>query len=106
LPLWHHGCNAQAEAEGKDVNDNDPEIESSPLSRSVTHDDIAVRVEIYRPAGNDDGWSLEVVNDEGTSTVWDDLFATDIEAFAEFQKTLDTEGIQAFLDSSSDPGFR
>ena len=83
------------------MNDNDPRIESSPLCRSVTHDDIAVRVKIYRLAGNDDGWSLEVVNHEGTSTVWDDLFATDLEAFAEFQKTLEAEGIHAFLDSSS-----
>jgi hypothetical protein len=83
------------------MNDNDPEIESSPLSRSVTHDDIVVRVEIYREAGSDDGWLLEVVNQKGTSTVWDDLFATDVEAFAVFQKTLEAEGIDAFQDSPS-----
>jgi hypothetical protein len=79
------------------MNDNAPKIESSPLCRSVTHDGIAVRVEIYRLAGNDDGWSLKVVNPEGTSTVWDDPFASDIEAFAEFRKTLEAEGVQAFL---------
>jgi hypothetical protein len=43
---------------------------------------------------------LEVVNHEDTSTVWDNLFATDIEAFAEFDKTLETGGIHAFLESS------
>jgi hypothetical protein len=88
------------------MNDNDPEIESSPLSRSVTHDDIVVRVEICRMAGNEEGWSLEVVNQEGTSTVWDDLFATDIEAFAEFRKTLEAEGIHAFLNSPSNSRLR
>jgi hypothetical protein len=84
-----------------DDSELDPEIESSPLCRSVTRDGIAVRVAIYRLVGNDDGWSLEVVNQEGTSIVWDDLFATDTEAFAEFQRTLEAEGILTFLDGSS-----
>ena len=86
------------------MNDNAPEIESSPLSRSVTHDDIVVRVQIYREAGSGDGWLLEVENQKGTSTVWDDLFATDSEAFAEFQRTLEAEGVDAFLDSPSSSG--
>jgi hypothetical protein len=89
------------EVEGKAMNDDDPdldaEVESSPLCRSVTHDGITVRVAIYRQ--EDDGWVLEVVNQEDTSIVWDDLFSTDTEAFAEFNKTLETEGIRAFLDS-------
>jgi hypothetical protein len=85
------------------MNDIGPEIESSPLSRSVTHDDIVARVAIYREAGSGDGWLLEVVNQKGTSTAWDDLFATDVEAFAEFQKTLEAEGIDAFQDSPSSP---
>jgi hypothetical protein len=41
----------------------------------------------------DSGWSLEVIDQEGASTVWDDLFATDHGAFAEFSQTLETEGI-------------
>jgi hypothetical protein len=88
----------------RDMNDDpelDPEIKSSPLCRSVTDDGITVRVAIYRLAGNDGGWSLEVVNQEGTSIVWDDVFATDTEAFAEFQKTLEAEGILTFLDGPS-----
>jgi hypothetical protein len=93
--------NVDASSEGKDMNDNDPRIESSPLCRSVTHDGITVRVAIYRLAGSEDGWSLEVENQQGASIVWDDLFATDTEAFSEFRKTLETEGIRAFLDSPS-----
>jgi hypothetical protein len=30
-------------------------------------------------------------------TVWDDLFASDEEAFAEFQRTVAEEGIQIFI---------
>jgi hypothetical protein len=64
--------------------DDDPEIETSPLSRSVTEDGITVRVEIYRLVGKDERWSLEVVDHEGSSTVWSNTFATDLEANTEF----------------------
>jgi hypothetical protein len=43
------------------------------------------------------GWSLEVVNEHGTSTVWDDLFATDHDADAAFRNALAKEGVEAFL---------
>lgn len=33
-----------------------------------------------------------------TSIVWDDLFASDDEAFAEFEQTVAEEGIRTFLD--------
>ena len=51
-------------------------------------------------------WSLEVVNSIGTSTVWDDLFASDKEAYAEFERTLAEEGIRAFLDNANVIPFR
>ena len=75
---------------------DDPQLEHSPLCGNVTRDGITVRVEIYRLAGKDEGWSLEVVDQEDGSTVWDELFATDKEAYAEFYRTLETEGIKAF----------
>ena len=61
--------------------DDDPEIERSPLSREFSLDGVTVNVEIYRLKGGDEGWSLEVVDHEWASTVWDDLFATDQEAY-------------------------
>lgn len=42
------------------------------------------------------GWSLEVVNANGTSIVWDDAFATDRDADAAFRKALAEQGVQAF----------
>ena len=48
------------------------------------------------------GWTLEVVNEEGTSIVWDDLFDTDREAYDEFRETLKQDGIEAFWDDDGD----
>jgi hypothetical protein len=80
--------------------DHDPEIECSPLYQEVAQDGLTVRVQIHRLKTGSGGWSLEVVDDENTSTVWDDLFATDHEALAEFSRTLKAEGIESFLMSS------
>lgn len=76
---------------------DDPEIEYSPLCDEVTRNGLTVRVQIYRLKVGDPGWSLEVVDHEGGSTVWDNLFATDHEALAEFSETLRVEGIDSFL---------
>ncbi len=73
-----------------------PEIEFSPLCREVSRGDITVTVQIYRLAGKDDGWTLEVVDQEETSTVWNETFETDADAYKEFQRTLDAEGIKSF----------
>ena len=81
------------------TNEDNPQIESSPLCTSVTRDGITVRVEIYRIAGSGDRWSLEVVDQDGGSTVWSDLFATDRDAYAEFTQTLEMEGIRSFAGS-------
>jgi len=84
------------------MNDDDtPEIESSPLCAKVTRDGITVRVEIYRLAGSNEGWSLEVVDQENGSTVWDQTFAKDQDAYAEFQRTLEAEGIHSFAERPS-----
>jgi hypothetical protein len=83
------------------LEDDDPEIEYSPFCGELTRDGVTVRVEIYRLAGAAEGWSLEVIDQEGASTVWDDLFATDQEAYAEFYRTLEKEGIRSFSDRPS-----
>jgi hypothetical protein len=83
------------------IDDNTPEIESSPLCESVTRDGITVRVEIYRLAGRGEGWSLEVVDQKGGSTVWDGTFANDQDAQAEFYRTLESEGIRSIAEPPS-----
>ena len=77
--------------------DRDPHIITSGLSRTVTVDGVTVVVNIYR-LEHDPQWALEVVNEVGTSTVWDDPFDTDDEAYTAFQLTVEEEGMEAFLD--------
>jgi hypothetical protein len=88
-----------------EVTERDPNIVKSSLSRTVTRDEITVRVEIIRLEG-ETGWSLEVVNAKNTSIVWDDLFATDEDAYAEFERAVTEEGMRTFLDSAKVILFR
>jgi hypothetical protein len=83
-----------------ETHDDDPEIEISPLSGLVTQDGITVSVEIYRVRNSTNGWSLEVVDAERTSTVWDETFATDQDAYREFQRGLEAEGLPGLLEAS------
>lgn len=78
--------------------DDDIEIEYSPLCGTVERDGVAVRVEIYRMVGSKEGWSLEVIDEDAASTVWTETFPTDQEAYAEFYKTLEAEGIRSFAE--------
>jgi hypothetical protein len=76
----------------------EPELIDSPLSRSMEWDGVRLDIQIYRLA-TERGWTLEVINERGTSIVWDDLFASDRDADAAFRDTLAREGIEAFLDT-------
>lgn len=79
------------------MTDIDPPIIDSPLSQTLTIDAITVQVRIFK-LEEDDGWTLEVVNESGTSTVWEDPFPTDTDAFEAFQRAVEVEGIETFLD--------
>jgi uncharacterized protein len=69
----------------------------SPLSQRVTCDGTAVEVEIY---GDGKGaWLLEVVDEFGNSTVWDDSFTTDSAVLVEALNVIDSEGIAAVIGS-------
>lgn len=80
--------------------DRDPNLVTSGLSRTVTVDGVTVAINIYR-LEDDPQWSLEVVNEVGTSTVWEVPFDTDEEAFVAFQLTVEVEGMEAFLDHTN-----
>lgn len=71
------------------------ELIHSKYCQSVSRDGKTVRVEIYS-SGKDD-WILEVVDEYGNSTVWDEPFSSDDEAFQEFQRTLKEEGIDELI---------
>jgi len=74
---------------------DDPKIIQSALSRTIQEDGIELRIDIYRLETTD--WSLEMIDERGTSTVWDDLFPTDQAALDEALKAIHEEGIRNFL---------
>jgi uncharacterized protein YecA (UPF0149 family) len=77
-------------------------LEHSRFERDITRDDATVRICIYR--GQDDpGWILEIEDELGGSTCWDDLFDSDQAALDEALRTIDEEGIRSFIDVGSDP---
>jgi uncharacterized protein len=82
--------------------DYDDPLERSPLERDITRDGVTVRLFIYRGREDDAGWILEIEDEEGGSTVWDDLFDSDQAALAEALRTIDEDGIRSFADQPRD----
>lgn len=83
------------------MTETDPPIIPSPLSKTVNRDGITVEVRIFK-LEEDDGWTLEVVNEAGTSTVWEDPFTTDAAAFEAFERAVEVEGMETFLDDDAE----
>ena len=75
------------------------ELETSPLSQKLSEDGNTVDVQIYRGGGSD--WILEVVDEYGNSTVWDDQFSSDSEALDELKETIKEDGIESLIGLSS-----
>ncbi|MBB6598024.1 hypothetical protein [Luteimonas sp. MC1825] len=76
--------------------EDDYELVMSPLCQSITDNGHTVRVEIYR--GPDTDWTLEVVDASNTSTVWDDLFATDQAALDELLRIIREDGMESIVE--------
>lgn len=83
----------------------EPNIVTSVLSRPISRDGVSITLEIYRLESEPD-WTLEVVNNRGTSIVWDDRFATDDLALAAFEQVVADDGMATFLDPSNVVPFR
>jgi hypothetical protein len=75
------------------------ELEMSTLCQDLADSGKTVKVEIYRGGGSN--WHLEVVDDFGNSTVWDDQFPTDAAALEEAKSTIRDEGIDALIGMPS-----
>ncbi len=71
------------------------EIIHSPLCQVVRGEGTYVDIQIYRTSDSD--WSLEVIDETGASTVWDDLFQTDQSALDEALQTIREDGIRSFM---------
>jgi uncharacterized protein len=78
---------------------DDMEIIHSPLAQTYSANGHTLRIEIYRSA--DSLWILEVADEEGTSTVWDDPFETDKAALEAAFMAIDTDGVASFLTTAN-----
>jgi hypothetical protein len=79
------------------MQERDPNLVTSGLSKVVTKGGVKLQVNILR-LEHETEWSLEVVSPDGASTVWQDMFPSDEAAYAEFERTISEEGVRAFLD--------
>lgn len=75
------------------------QIIHSLLERSVTEGDTTVDISIYRSPNSD--WTLEIEDEYGNSTVYDDLFPSDQDALDEALGEIEAHGIQVFVGEPS-----
>ena len=87
------------------VDDDEPNMVNSGKSQRVIVDGLPFSIEIYR-LETDKTWTLEVVYHEGTSHVWDDLFASDKDARNTAIAAIQSEGALAFMRGDNVIPFR
>ncbi|MEX1663704.1 hypothetical protein AB4874_19155 [Thioclava sp. 15-R06ZXC-3] len=80
--------------------EREPNLVISSASQRIVEDGVPFKVDIYKLEGGE-GWTLEVVTEDGTSIVWDDLFDDDRAAFDEELNTIRNEGAVAFANGGS-----
>lgn len=82
---------------------HEPELEYSALSQEISSDGKSVSVEIYRTIG-DEQWLLEVVDEYGNSTIWDETFSDESDALTEAKKAILSDGIDSLIGPEGDEG--
>jgi len=83
----------------------EPNLVTSPKSQSVVIDGYRFDLEIYRLERERD-WTLEVVDQDGTSHVWDECFASDKDARNAAIAALEDAGAVAFMAGDNVLPFR
>ena len=73
---------------------NNAEVKASTLSQHLSADGKSVKVEICR---GDGGWNLAIIDEFGTSTIWDEEFDTEAAALKEAKATIRDEGIDSLI---------
>ncbi|MEJ8472580.1 hypothetical protein [Roseibium algae] len=78
----------------------EPEIIVSRYSRTYEEDGLSLEICIYRLVGAE--WTLEIVSEDGCSTVWDDPFGSDEEALFIALKAIEEDGVESFSNEGGD----
>lgn len=87
------------------MTDVEPNLVTSGKSHRVVLEGHPFSIEIYR-LEHEDQWTLEIVDAEGTSHVWDEPFDSDREARDTAIRALEEEGPQAFMRGDNVVPFR
>lgn len=74
-----------------------PDLIYSQLGHEVAKNGRVIKVQIYR-LEDQPTWPLEVVNEQGTSTLWNRSFQTKGDTLSAFRDKLSVEGLGVFLD--------
>jgi uncharacterized protein len=80
------------------MTDNNIELIHSPLTQTHSADGHTLQIQIYRSA--DSLWILEVVDERGTSTVWDEPFETDSAALEAAFAAIEEDGVHHFVTTA------
>jgi hypothetical protein len=80
--------------------EREPKLVISSASQRIVEDGVRFKVDTFKLEGGE-GRSLEVVTEDGTSIVSDDLFEDDRAAFDEALNTIRSEGTVAFANGGS-----
>ena len=79
---------------------DDPNLVYSNHGADIDIDGYRFEVQIFR-AEHDAEWLLEVIDEVGTSNVWDEKFEDDEEAFKVAHQTIEEEGVPDFIRGGS-----
>lgn len=85
--------------------EDEPNLVTSGKSQHGIIDGFPFSIEIYR-LEQDKTWTLEVVDHEGTSHVWDDQFISDKAARNTAIQAIEAEGAVAFMRGDNVIPFR
>lgn len=87
------------------IDEDEPNVVTSSKSLRILIDGRPFAIRVYR-LESDAGWTLEVIDNQNTSHVWDEQFESDAEAVDMAIKTIETEGADEFIRGDNVIPFR
>jgi len=87
------------------IDEEEPNLVTSGKSTTIVVDGYPFSIEIFR-LETEQTWSLEVIDHEGASHVWEDQFESDKDAREAAKTAIETEGAIAFMRGNNVIPFR
>ncbi|MBT9373363.1 hypothetical protein KLP42_25950 [Rhizobium sp. CSW-27] len=87
------------------IEDDEPNLVTSGKSKRIVVDGYPFSIDIFR-LETDKTWTLEVIDHQNTSHVWDEQFESDAKARDVAIKTIEAEGALAFMRGNNVIPFR